>query len=93
MAKHLITLVKALLSGGLIWWIFSSIDLTSAWTELRNLSLFAACAAFAAVFGQMLVSSLRLQVLIRLANRPAKLPVILDAVLIGSFFNQALISL
>lgn len=92
MTKHLITIVKALLSGGLIWWVFSSIDLKTAWAELRNVTLFADCVALATVFGQILVASLRLQILIRLANRPASFLVVLDSVLIGSFFNQAMIS-
>lgn len=89
---NFMTVLKVLFSGGLIWWVFASINFASAWAELRGLPLLAVIGAFGAVSGQLMVAASRLQLLIRLAGQSTRFIETLDAILIGGFFSQTMIS-
>lgn len=83
-------LVKCLVSGGLIFWLVTKIDIRQVWQIIQSLHggvlgvvlllLWATCAGIAK----------RWQLVIRLTDKAIPLPGLVEATFIGVFFNQFL---
>jgi uncharacterized protein (TIRG00374 family) len=92
MRKFSVVATKLLLSVALIWYAFSKIDAASAVRELRNLPVAAILMAFALLLSQNLLAGWRLVRLIRQTGQRCGFGAAFDAVLVGAFFSQTLIS-
>jgi len=90
--KYLILLVKIVLSVGLVWYAFRRIDLSSAWATLASIPLTALLAAVALLFLQFALGAYRLRELLHLMDHRFRWSAALDAILVGAFFSQTLIS-
>lgn len=93
MKKVILIGAKLLLSAGLVWYAFSKIDAESAIRELRNLSSVAIVSVLILLIGQFALASWRLMLLLRQTSRSKpSYATALDAVVVGAFFSQTLIS-
>lgn len=92
MPRYILLLIKIALSVGLVWYVFSKIDISDAWLYLRNMSVYVIFAVLALLFIQLVVAALRLRELLALLGARCGVIKVLDVVMIGSFFSQTLIS-
>ena len=92
MRRIAIIAAKLVISAGLIWYAFSRIDASSALAEMRALAPVAAVGAVVLIFVQCGVAASRLRHLLDAIGRHLSFPASFDAVLIGAFFSQTLIS-
>ena len=92
MRKIAIIIAKLGLSVGLIWYAFSKIDTSSAFAEILSLAPLAAVAGFTLIFTEFGVAASRLRQLLAAIGRRLSFAASFDAVLIGAFFSQTLIS-
>lgn len=91
--KHFAAIaIKLAISAGLIWYAFSNIDTSSALSEMLALAPVAAVGGLVLIFVQLGVAASRLRQLLDAIGRHLSFPASLDAVLIGAFFSQTLIS-
>lgn len=90
--NYLILLVKIALSVGLVWYAFRRIDLSRAWATLASIPFAALIAAVALMFFQFVLGAYRLRELLGQMSQKFRLPAALDAILVGAFFSQTLIS-
>lgn len=90
--NYLVLLVKIALSIGLVWYAFHKIDLASAWTTLASIPYTALFAAVALLFLQFVFGAYRLRELLGQMRQKFRIPAALDAILVGAFFSQTLIS-
>jgi len=84
--------LKLLLSGGLAWYAIVKIDLGSAWATLRAMDPGWLAVAVALLFLQFLLGGIRLRALLRALGTRYPLGSAVEAVLVGAFFSQTLIS-
>ncbi|MDP1536706.1 MAG: lysylphosphatidylglycerol synthase transmembrane domain-containing protein [Burkholderiales bacterium] len=90
--KYLVLLAKITLSVGLVWYAFRNIDLSSAWTTLVSIPLPAVLGAVLLLFLQFALGAYRLRELLHQMDQRFRLTAALDAILVGAFFSQTLIS-
>lgn len=90
--QYLILLVKIALLIGLVWYAFRKIDLASAWATLAAIPFSALLAAVLMLFLQFIVGSYRLRELLSQMGQKYRLTAALDAIMVGAFFSQTLIS-
>lgn len=90
--KYLLLLVKIALLIGLSWYAFHRIDLASAWATLAAIPFSALLAAVIMLFLQFVIGSYRLRELLDQMSQKYRLPAALDAIMVGAFFSQTLIS-
>jgi glycosyltransferase 2 family protein len=90
--RHMLLLLKIVLSGGLIYYAFSKIDLHEAWSQIRNISTYAIVVMMALLFVEIVVASARLRQILALLGQRCRFIQALDVVFIGAFFSQTLIS-
>lgn len=83
---------KLSISAGLIWYAFSKIDVSAAFAQILALAPLAAFAGLAVIGAHYAVAALRLRRLLTATGRDMSFPASFDAVLIGAFFSQTLIS-
>lgn len=92
MSKYLLIVVKIGLSVGLVWYAFSKIDLSSAWTTLMSIPAGVVLIAFALLFVQMFLAALRLVEILAHLGHAHPFGRSLQTILVGAFFSQTLIS-
>lgn len=92
MARLAVIAAKLAISAGLIWYAFSKIDTASALAEILELTPLAAFGGLVLFFTQLGVASSRLRELLAALDRRLTMLASFDAVLIGAFFSQTLIS-
>lgn len=90
--KYLLLLVKIALLIGLSWYAFHRIDLSSAWATMAAIPFSALLAAVFMLFLQFVIGSYRLRELLDQMGQKYRLPAALDAIMVGAFFSQTLIS-
>jgi len=92
LGKLAIILLKICLSVGLAWLAFRKIDLGSVWGTLRAIAPWSLGVAAALFFLQFGLGAMRLQELLEALGVRYGIKASLDAVLVGAFFSQTLIS-
>jgi hypothetical protein len=92
MRKLALTSLKLGLSVGLIWFAFSKLDAKSALALIGALPLWAALLTLALLFSEFLIAAQRQRLLLAAIGPRLRYSRSLDAVLIGVFFSQTLIS-
>lgn len=92
MTKYLFLLLKVALSAGLVWYAFHRIDFASAWAAMAAIPAMALGVALGLMFLQTLLSSFRLQELLRQMGWQYRVGPALNTVLVGAFFSQTFIS-
>lgn len=92
MRKFALIGLKLGLSAGLIWFAFSKLDAKSALELLGAVPMWAVGVALAMLFGEFMIAALRLRMLLASVGPNLGYGRSLDAVLIGVFFSQTLIS-
>lgn len=90
--KYLLLLVKIALLIGLSWYAFHKIDLASAWETLLGIPFTALLFAVILLFLQFLLGAYRLRELLDQMGQKYRLTAALDAIMVGAFFSQTLIS-
>lgn len=85
-------IAKIVVSGGLVWFAFSKIDLKSAWQTLLSISPAALVAAAFLMFVQYMLAAFRLRALLEALGATYCFRSALGVVMIGAFFSQTLIS-
>lgn len=92
MGKLVIILVKIALSGALVWYAFSKVDLSSAWETLTSIARWSLWTVLLLFVVQFAIAAVRLRELLVALGTPYAFRPAVDAVLIGVFFGQTLIS-
>jgi uncharacterized membrane protein YbhN (UPF0104 family) len=92
MTRLLVVVLKLALSAGLVWYAFSKIDFSSAWTTLISLPLAALLAAIGLLAVQLVLGAYRLRQLLGHLDHNPRLISLLDIVWIGAFFSQTFVS-
>ncbi len=92
MKKALFLAAKLALSVALVWYAFSKIDTGSALSELASLPAVTIAIALALIVLQYMFTAWRLNLLLREIGARLSIEACLDAVFIGAFFSQTLIS-
>lgn len=90
--KYLLLLVKIALLIGLSWYAFHRIDLASAWATLAGIPFSALLVAVVILFLQFVLGAYRLRELLGQMGQKYRLISALDAIMVGAFFSQTLIS-
>ena len=92
MRNAAILVLKLAVSIGLVWFVFSKIDMSNTWATLRGIAPAAIAGAFALLAGQLLLAALRLKVLLRALGARYGTVAAFEVLLIGAFFSQTMIS-
>lgn len=82
--------LKLVVTGVLLWLLFSNIDIGPVTTRLGNLKSGWVVAALAVLLGQLLFTGLRWYFVSQLVVANVKVSLALRLILIGQFFNQVL---
>ena len=91
-ARYLFLAAKVALSAALIYYTFSRIDLREAWTQMRNISIYAVAGAVTLLILEFVLAAVRLRQILAVLGPRCGFFQAFDVVLIGAFFSQALIS-
>ena len=83
---------KIALSVFLVWYAFSRIDLGSALTTLKSITIGSIAVVLVLFLIQFVLAGLRLQRLLAILGTRLSLPSSVDVVSVGAFFSQTLIS-
>ncbi len=83
-------LLKTLVSGGLIVWLMSKIDIAKVWEVIQDLHGGLLGLVLAIIWITLLAIAKRWQLVVRLGNIDVPLPSLTEATFIGAFFNQFL---
>jgi uncharacterized membrane protein YbhN (UPF0104 family) len=92
MPRYLILLFKIGLSTALVWYAFSKIDISHAFSLLRAIPWYILATAITVLFIQFAFAGMRLMELLEILGTRCRFVASFDAVLIGAFFSQTLIS-
>jgi uncharacterized membrane protein YbhN (UPF0104 family) len=90
--RYLLLAAKVALSVALIVFALGKIDIWDASLQIRRIAAFAALATVGLLFLQLSVAAFRLQQVLEMLGARCRFLQTLDAVLIGAFFSQTLIS-
>lgn len=90
--KYPVLFAKITLSVALVWYAFRNIDLSSAWATLVSIPLLAVLGAVLLLLLQFVLGAYRLRELLQQMNQRFRITAALDAILVGAFFSQTLIS-
>jgi glycosyltransferase 2 family protein len=82
--------MKVAVSGGLLWLLFSRIDVARFWTVARQSSLPWIGAALLAYAGAVAISAWRWYALLRVQGVPLRLTTVLGSFVVALFFNNFL---
>jgi len=89
-SKTLLTLIKVLVSAGLVYWILRNSNLTEIWNSIRNanfaLLIFAFCMFYAGYF----ITALRWKTLLHAQGVDAPLFYLVKSFMVAVFFNNFL---
>lgn len=83
-------LLKTLVSGGLIFWLLTKIDIAKVWVVIQHLHGGILGLVLAFILVTLFAVAKRWQLVIRLGGIDAPLPNLTEATFIGAFFNQFL---
>jgi uncharacterized membrane protein YbhN (UPF0104 family) len=86
----LLTLVKVAVSGGLLWLLFSRVDVARLWSVARTASLPWLGLALATYFGMVLLSAWRWGLLLAAQQIRLKFTALTSSFLVATFFNNFL---
>jgi glycosyltransferase 2 family protein len=92
MAKAAFLVLKVALSALLVWYAFSKIDLSSAWTTMRSITARPLVVVALVFLCQFLLAGLRLRTLLNILGTRVPLLPAVDFVAVGAFFSQTFIS-
>lgn len=82
--------LKLLITGGLLWYVFSKVDLGPVAVRLENLHLGYAAIAIVVLMLQLLLSGLRWYIVGNMIGANIRIGLALRLILVGQFFNQIL---
>lgn len=88
--KHLLVALKVTISGGLVWFLLSSIDMGAAKDRVLDADVTLLIAAGAVIIGQISVAGGRWWMVLRAINAPLPYLAACRLFWIGGFFSQAL---
>jgi len=83
-------LLKFLVSGGLIFWLLTKIDVAKVWEVIQDLHAGILALALVVIWITLVAIAKRWQLVIRLGGIDASLANLTEATFIGAFFNQFL---
>ncbi|MCE3231667.1 MAG: conserved rane protein of unknown function [Alphaproteobacteria bacterium] len=84
------TLIKTLVSGSLIVWLLSKIDIAKVWEIIQGLSGGVLVLVLLIIWITLFAIAKRWQLVVRLGGSEAPFPGLAEATFIGAFFNQFL---
>lgn len=88
--QRLTFLAKLVITAGLFWWVFESVDLSELWSRVSELSLAVAGLCIGILAAQSVVAALRLRLLAGFFGTKTGIAICLQYTLVGLFFNQVL---
>lgn len=92
MWRWIALLTKAALSGALIWYAFSLIDVSSAMIYLQKISPAVILPALLILFSEFIFAAFRLKILLNVLGTYCSTGKAADVVMVGAFFSQTPIS-
>lgn len=86
----ILSIVKVLISGALIYWILRSTDLTEIFAAARNANVWLLLIAFSLHISGFVISAYRWRLLLRTSGSDASIPFLIESYIVGVFFNNFL---
>ena len=83
-------LLKAVVSGGLIFWLLNKIDMAKVWSVIQHLHGGTLALVLGLIWMTLFAVAKRWQLVVRLGDIDVPLPNLTEAAFIGAFFNQFL---